>query len=108
MDPAIKNQQIEDVKKAISRIKNSNEPKPSFLAREFCENVNLLVSDLRYDKFEKIQSWIQIYDIQENMAVLMDTIVNPIHLTSEESDTFKDEIKTITDFVEYAREYART
>jgi len=107
MDPAIKNQKIKDVKKAISTIKNSNEPKPSFLAREFCENVNMLVSDLCYDKIEKIQSWIQIYDIQGNMAILMETIVNPIHLASEESNTFKDEINVITDFVEYSREYSR-
>ncbi|MBE5812443.1 MAG: hypothetical protein E7314_02160 [Clostridiales bacterium] len=105
MDPASKLEKLEAVKNAISHIKNSEQASP--LIREFCDNVNLLVTDLQYDKFEKIQSWIQIYDVQSNMFILITTILHPSHLSPDEKNMYKNEIQSITDFIEYAREYSK-
>lgn len=103
MDSTIKTKKLEDVKKALANIKDSQNPIPSLRIREFCTNVSMLVSDWQYDKTEKVKSWIQIYDIQENMSILLDTILNPSHLSLSESATFKDDIKVITDFIEFIR-----
>lgn len=103
MDPTIKAQEIENVKKAISNIKNSKNPTPSLRTDDFCTNVSILIDDWQYSKNEKVKNWIQIYDIQGDMPLLLDTILNPLHLPSLESDAFKKDIKVITDFIEFIR-----
>ena len=100
MDPAT-HAKIEDVKKAISHIKKSENA--SIRICEFCDNVTLLVMDVQHEKFEKVKSWIQIYDVQSNMSILMNTILHPSHLSLEENKVYKDDIQTITDFIEFAR-----
>ena len=103
MDPTIKTQKIEDVKQALSNIKNSQNPIPSTRACEFCTNVSMLLSDWQYEKSEKVKNWIQIYDIQENMSLLLETILNPLHLPLEECEAFENDIKVVTDFIEFIR-----
>ena len=100
MDPATL-AKIENVKKAVARIKNSENA--SIRICEFCDNVNLIIMDVQHEKFEKVQSWIQIYDVQADMSILMNTVLHPFHLSLEEKQVYKDDIQTIIDFIEFAR-----
>lgn len=100
MNPAT-HAKIEDVKKSLAHIKNSESA--SIRICEFCDNVTLLVMDVQHEKFEKVQSWIQIYDVQSDMDILMNTILHPFHLSLDEKKLYNNELQTIMDFIEFAR-----